>query len=238
MATNEVPVDKEKLHLLGDVTYEADLLLRAKYLETITGGLSGFKEFLSKRNRGTFLLTSNFETGRISVLIENGKVASTLYIDSTTGERRAGEDSLNLFLELVARPDSVFRVFEIRESREETTPAQEPVRETSTARQPLEKVPQIPSGALTIDSDKLQQFKKEFRQIAVETAEAFGCRIVDLTYEIVGNDLTISIILKKKGIFGKCLEDELAETLRNDLPLLRDNFDLKLNINLKTSLME
>lgn len=239
MTTEDIPVARDKLHLLGDVTFEAELLLKAKYVETLSGGLQSFKEFLVKNNQGTYLLTGIIENGRVSILVENGKVSSTLFIDSYTGERVSGEKSLDILLKTLSQPGIVLRVFEVKENKEIVLVQKEEVKQATPPGKPVEK-PQaaIPVEKTAVDSEKLQQFKKEFRQIANETAEAYGCRIVDLVYELVGNELTILITLRKKGIFGKCLEEEFAETIKNDLPLLRDNYDLKLNIHLKTRIEE
>ncbi len=239
LTLEDIPVEKDRLHLLGDVTFEAELLLKAKYIETLSGGLQNFKEFLTRRNRGTYLLTGNTENGRVSLLVENGKVSSALFVDSYTGERISGEKSLEILLGALYQHNIVFRVFEVKENKETVQVQSEIIEQPAPPEKPVEKSkPAVPVEKLAIDFDKLQQFKKEFRQIASETAEAYGCRIVDLVYELVGNDLTILITLRKKGIFGKCLEKEFAETIENDIPLLRDNFDLKLNIHLETRLAE
>lgn len=184
-------------------------------------------------------MTGNTENGRVSLLVENGKVSSALFVDSYTGERISGEKSLEILLGVLYQPNIVFRVFEVKENKETVQVQSEIIEQPAPPEKPVEKSkPAVLVEKLAIDFDKLQQFKKEFRQIASETAEAYGCRIVDLVYELVGNDLTILITLRKKGIFGKCLEKEFAETIENDIPLLRDNFDLKLNIHLETRLAE
>jgi len=239
LTTEDIPVARDKLHLLGDVTFEAELLLKAKYVETFSGGLQSFKDFLVKNNQGTYLLTGIIENGRVTILVENGKVSSTLFIDSYTGERVSGERSLDILIKTLSQPGIVLRVFEVKDNRETVPVQKEEVKQATPPGKPVEK-PQatIPVEKTAVDSEKLQQFKKEFRQIANETAEAYGCRIVDLVYELVGNELTVLITLRKKGIFGKCLEEEFAETIKNDLPLLRDNYDLKLNIHLKTRVEE
>jgi hypothetical protein len=240
LASGDIPVERDKLHMLGDVIFEAQLLLKAKYVESLPGNLQSFKEFLIKHNKGTYLLTGNVENGRISVLVENGKVSSILFVESYTGERIVGEKSLDILLNIFSQPNTTLRVFEVREEKEAVEVQKEKTEQPAPSVKSAEK-PQattFPSKTIELDPEKLQRFKQEFRQIANETAEAYGCRIVDLVYEIVGDDLTILIALKKKGIFGKCLEKEFAETIKNDLPLLRENYDLKLNIILKTSLEE
>jgi len=240
LATGDVPVERDKLHMLDDVIFEAQLLLKAKYVESLPGNLQSFKEFLIKRNKGTYLLTGNVENGRVSVLVENGKVSSILFVDSYTGERIVGEKSLVVLMNILSQPDTTLRVFEVREEKEavevQKEKTEQPAPSVKSAEKP--KATTSPSKTIELDTEKLQRFKREFRQIANETAEAYGCRIVDLVYEIIGDDLTILISLKKKGMFGRCLEEEFAETIKNDLPLLRENYDLKLNIILKTSLEE
>jgi len=238
-----VKYDPNSMDLLGDPVVEAQMLLAGRYVEAFKITLVDFVELLSsKASKGSFLLSCR-DDNSYTVLIEDGVVKSVVEYSTEVSARIHGFAALKNMVKvltstllecrlfrLVAEPSAGEAVAQV--STEKAPAVVEPgrtaetVEAVSATRTPVEVVEKPP-----IDMDKLRGFTKYLRDVVRETAELYGCILVDeLDVKVNTDRVVIRARLRKKGIFGKCRSDDLKSVIERDLPLMKELYEINVNI--------
>jgi len=238
-----VKYDPNSMDLLGDPVVEAQMLIASQYVEALKITLVDFIELLSsKASKGSFLLSCR-DDNSYTVLIEDGVVKSVAEYSAEVSTRIHGFTALKNMVKALTSTLLECRLFRlVAEPRageataqlsEEKTPAMmetggtiETVEVTSATRTPVEAVEKPP-----IDMDKLRGFTKYLRNVVRETAELYGCVLVDeLDVKVNTDRVVIRAKLRKKGIFGKCRSNDLKSVIERDLPLIKELYEINVDI--------
>lgn len=238
-----LPIDLRRIGLLGDVIYEAQLLIRSRFIDKIELDLNKFLDISSYNKYGNILLITEVEGRRFVVYIENNSIVSVVLSEIKEGTRYSGVKALALLLQLLKLKPLSFKLFEIvpeltdtteRISRKQSGSIDQPVStsKTSAKRKEIEVKTKAPTGSATVVfAEKIIQFREKAKQILSDIATASGCILQDARISVSRGTINIHIVLKKK-MFSKCKVEEFKKKAEKDLELLMEMFDLALPINI------
>lgn len=255
--------DPSSLNLLEDPVKEAELFLRGQYVETVTITLADFVELISSRlSKGSYLLSCRDDIS-YTILIEDGVIKSIVeYFE--TSIRIPGYMALRDFSRKLASSMIECRVFNLTaKQREGESGAQVSVQAGEVkVVQPVEPggksiesvkpaAPLAGEGAAhritetvkpvvppAIDQDRLKGFVKHLRDIISETAELYGCMMIDdISTDLSNEVLVVKVKLRKRGLFGKCRDSELKTNIEKDLPILKELHEVGLEIRIEFQLI-
>jgi len=238
-----VKYDPNSMNLLGDPVVEAQMLIASQYVEALKITLVDFIELLSsKASKGSFLLSCR-DDNSYTVLIEDGVVKSVVEYSTEVSARIHGFTALKNLVKALTSTLLECRLFRLvaepgageatAQLSGEKTPAVmeaggtiETMEVTSATRTPVEVVEKPP-----IDMDKLRGFTKYLRDVVRETAELYGCVLLDeLDVKVNTDRVVVRAKLRKKGIFGKCRSNDLISVIKRDLPLIKELYEINVNI--------
>lgn len=235
-----MPIDLRRIGLLGDVVYEAQLLIKSRFVNKVDLDLNGFLRISDYNKYGNILLVTEVEGRRFVIYIENDKIVSIVVSEVKEGTRHSGVRALALLLQLLKLKPLSFKVFEIVPELNDVT---EDVsrRTTRTARSTITpatvdvkargKVQSSTTSATVVFAEKLVQFRDRVKQVLQEIASVSGCVLQDVKVNVSKGTINIHVVLKKK-LFFKCKVEEFKENARKDVELLMEMFDLALPFNI------
>jgi len=236
-----LPVDYSRVNALADITFEASILLRSKFVKRIDLKYEDFAKLPEISGGKNVLLVTEIDNKRFLIYIEKGIIVSSLVSDPVKGERYAGVKPLAMLIAISRNQPIKFKVFEVAEISEDKTleaPRRalhrilEEVRETAT--------PQTAQAAKTETSTEkpaVVEFAKkfaEFREKAVKAvhdlAPLYNCQVLGIEVGVSKGYVSVVVRVKKRGFFGKCDESKLKNSLEKDLELLALMHDIGLPV--------
>ncbi|AFL66148.1 hypothetical protein [Desulfurococcus amylolyticus] len=236
--------DPSSLNLLEDPVKEAELFLRGRYVETVAITLADFVELVSSRlSKGSYLLSCRDDIS-YAILIEDGVIKSIVeYFE--TSIRIPGYMALRDFSRKLASSMIECRIFDLTaKQREGESGAQvsmqagevKGVQPVEPGGKSIETVKPVAQPA--IDQDRLKGFVKHLRDIVSETAELYGCVMIDnISTDLSNEVLVVKVKLRKKGLFGKCRDSELKTNIEKDLPILKELHEVGLEVKIEFQLI-
>jgi len=229
-----LPIDLKRISVLSDITFEAQLLMRSRFIKKITLNYDDFQKLHEYSNDKDILLTTELDNKRFIIYIEKGKIVSAAMSDPGKGERTVGLKPLaSLILASKIQP-IVFKLFEIQPMVEEDVTREAPRRAVGdeVVQQAVEKRVEKPESVekpiVVQFAEKLAEFKNKAYKIISDTALAYGCRVADFKLNVSRGLINITISVRKKSVLGKCDIDSLKNVLENDLNLLLVMYDISL----------
>ncbi len=232
-----MPIDTSRLEVLNDITFEAQLIMRSKFVRKI---ILSYEDFLNLHELGKdkeILLTTTLDGKRFLIYIDHGKIVSTAMADPRTGSRIVGLKPLaTLILASKIKPIS-FKLFEVQKAeeidktRETPTPRRITLIERKPTTKPVKKKEEKP--AILKFSEKLKEFMEKVEKEINEVAPFYGCKPVDLKIELRKGVINIKLKVTKKGLFSKCKVDKLKEVLTGDVDLYLSMLDLNIPFSLE-----
>ncbi|MEL9909400.1 MAG: hypothetical protein QXP97_06075 [Desulfurococcus sp.] len=235
--------DPSSLNLLEDPVKEAELFLRGQYVEAVTITLSDFVELVSSRlSKGSYLLSCRDDIS-YTILIEDGVIKSIVeYFE--TSIRIPGYMALRDFSRKLASSMIECRIFDLTAKRREGESGTQVSMQAGEVKevQPVEPGGKSmesvkPAAPPAIDQDRLKGFVKHLRDIISETAELYGCVMIDdISTDLSNEVLAVKVKLRKKGLFGKCRDSELKTNIEKDLPILKELHEVGLEVKIEFQL--
>ena len=241
---SRLSLDLKRMELLRDITFEADLLRRSRFLEKRYMDVDGLFKFFEEYRAGKYLLTATIDDKRYVMYVEDGKIISQALSDPSSGRRLVGLRALAHFVSRLLRGSVQVRVFIIEEERvEEEAPTREfPKGETIPIKKPsIEKIKQLAHltvkqrGVIErrviekrkpIDKDRLKELRKRLVEVLSDLLSYHGYRLVDIDIDLRNSDVYIEINIKKKKLFGATDPKTLREKVRQETEILFNMFDL------------
>lgn len=226
-----LPIDTKRMNILSDITLEAQLLMRSKFLKKITLKYEDMLKIHELGKDKEVLLTTELDGKRYIIYIDHGVIVSTAATDPERGARIVGLRPLaTLILASKIKP-LTFKLFEIHPYGEDKTrEAPKTVyREFITKKKPIPKI----TATAEKKEPMIMEFSKMLKELLEKTkhdvedvAPLYGCKLVDVKLAISRGIIYIRIYVKKRGIFAKCDIEKLKENLRNDLEVITSMLDL------------
>ncbi|ADI32086.1 hypothetical protein [Staphylothermus hellenicus] len=228
-----LPIDTGRMNVLSDITFEAQLLMRSKFLKKITLGYEDMLKINELGKDKEVLLTTELNNKRYIIYIDHGVIVSSAETDPDKGTRIVGLRPLaTLILASKIKP-LTFKLFEIQPYEEEKT------REApkTVYREFITKKKIVPTTihAAEKKEPKIMEFSKMLKELIDKTkqdvedlAPLYGCKLVDVKLAISRGIIYIRVYVKKKGFLGKCDIEKLKENIKNDLEVITSMIDLNL----------
>ena len=245
-----MPLDIDKMDRLADITFEADLLRRSRFVGRRKFGIEEFLKFLESLKKKKALLTAKADSHRYIIYIEDGKLASAAISDYSTGKRVVGLRALSQIVSKLIKEVIVFRVFSIEEAEEkyEESIFTEKTRQlTAEEREELEALARINIAAYrkrlqsmettskhVVREISLDELKKKIKETLEDVLEYKGYKLVDLKVQFDGSKLNIVVNIKRRKLFGVAKVNELVGILKKEIDTLfrlldtRKAYDLKI----------
>lgn len=245
-----LPVDYNRVELLRDITFEAQLLIRSRFVRKITLKYDDFKKLHEYSNSKDVLLITEISGNRFIVYIERGVIVSTAMSNPTRGERIVGLKPLATLITISKQQPVIMKLFEILEKTEDRTletiskpqplaldntiaTAQKQIVREEAVTKPVEEKPLI-----VMFAERLREFKNRVEKILYEVTPMYGCKLVEYKISIARETIVLNIVLKKKSVITKCRVDELRSLLKNDLELILTMLDINLPLDLNIDFKE
>lgn len=242
-----LPIDLKRIGSLGDIMYEANLLIKSRFIDKIELDLNKFIDIPSYNKYGNILLITEVEGRRFIVYIENNNIVSVALSELKGGARHSGVKALALLLQLLKLKPLTFKLFEVAP---ELTDATEKI--SKKPREPSEQMAssirvnvkgrgvegktKVPKASATVVfAEKVAQFKEKAKQVLSDIASASGCTLQDVKINISKGTMNVHVTLKKR-MFSKCRAEEFKKKAEKDLELLIEMFDLALPVNITLEL--
>ncbi len=226
-----LPIDTQRIEVLKDITFEAQLLMKSKFIRKITLTYDDFKKLHELGKDKEVLLTTNLEGKRFVIYIDHGKIVSSAVSDPKTNKRIVGLRPLaTLILASKIKPVTL-KYFEVQKEFSEDKTRETPkriykeLRVKQQVQVPTKKEEEKPPVILEF-SKKIKEFMDRIRYELDEVAPYYGCRPVDVKIELSRGILTLKVYVTKKGIFSKCNVKKLEDILSGDTDLILSMLDL------------
>ncbi len=231
-----MPIDTKRIDVLKDITFEAQLLMRSKFVRKITISYEDFKKIYELGKDKEILLTTNLEGKRFLIYIDHGRIVSTAVSDPKTSKRVVGLRPLaTLILASRIKPLS-FKLFEVQKEFREDVTRETPrriyaelrtKREEKTEKKPGEKARSEEGKPVILEfSKKLKEFLDRITSELQEVAPFYGCKTIDVKIELSRGVLALKVFVTKKGLFSRCKVDKLEDVLAGDVDLILSMLDL------------
>ncbi|RLG81447.1 MAG: hypothetical protein DRO13_01140 [Thermoprotei archaeon] len=220
-----LPIDLDKADLLGDITFEAQLLIRSRFLGSITVRYEDFKRIHEYSDGKEVLLTAELEGKRFVVYMSNGVIVSVAMSDLEKGERIAGLKPLENLIKISREKPIQFKLFEVVPGEEEKKP---PTTEAAVE----EAVVEEEREGVELEK-KLEEFRNRVRKIIEDTAPAYGCQVVETRVNVAEDKVYVEVLVRKKGLFSRCKSGELKDLLESDLKLVAAMHDLYIPVSVE-----
>jgi len=237
-----LPVEYSRANVLKDITFEAQLLIKSRFVKKIEMRYEDFKKIHEIDKDKDILLITEIEGKRYLIYIEKGKIVSCAMSDPVKGERIVGLKPLALLIAISRQQPVSFKVFEVQERNEDRTLEASPIHrlleppniEQAVVREKtVEKREEKP---LIVEfTERLNEFRKKSINVIMDTAAHYGCRVIDVDFNVSKGYININLTVKKKGLFSKCNIDVLKNILERDLEiiLLMHDINLPVRINIR-----
>ncbi|MCD6487840.1 MAG: hypothetical protein J7K21_01260 [Desulfurococcales archaeon] len=247
-----MPLDIDKMDRLADITFEADLLRRSRFVGRRKFGIEEFLKFLESLKKKKALLTAKADSHRYIIYIEDCKLASAAISDYSTGKRIVGLRALSQIVSKLIKEAIVFRVFSIEtekaeEKYEESIFTEKTRQLTAEEREELEALARINIAAYrkrlqsmettskhVVREISLDELKKKIKETLEDVLEYKGYKLVDLKVQFDGSKLNIVVNIKRRKLFGVAKVNELVGILKKEIDTLfrlldtRKAYDLKI----------
>ncbi len=238
-----MPIETDKLNILSDITFEAQLLLRSKFIKKIKLSFEDFKNLPKLAKDKEVLLTTNLDGKRFIIYLDHGKIVSSAMVNTDNGTRQVGLKPLATLIAASKITPVVFKLYEVQPMVSEDRTREASIRprtlEIGSKRRarPLKvkAKPEIkPVGKEEKEGEpiileftkRIKEFMDKMREDVADLAGYYGCKFVDLKIEISRGVLKVKIYVKKKGLFTKCRTEELKKAVENDADILLTMLDL------------
>lgn len=234
-----LPLDFKKISLLNDSVFEAQLLLRSRFVTKIELDFSKFLNIKEYNKYGEILLITEVEGKRFVVYIEGDKISSVAYSEPKSGYRYAGVRALALLLQLLKLKPISFKMFELMKEYDDKT-REVPHKIVKQSVQKVESVPVLvkrdfDKPVSVLFAEKLSEFQKKARALVEELSNTYGCQLIDFKLMLSKGVIIIEISVKKK-LLSKCKADDLRKNIMKDLELLLNMHDLAFPIRVEVSI--
>ena len=241
---SRLSLDLKRMELLRDITFEADLLRRSRFLEKRNMDIDGLFKFFEKFTVGKYLLTASIDNKRYVMYIEDGKIVSSALSDPSSGKRLVGLRALAHFISKLLRGSIQVRVFVIEEERvEEETPTREfPGGETIPIKKPaIERIRQLAHLTVKqrrviekrfieekkpVDQEKLKELRKKLEDVLGDLLNYHGYKLVNVEIDIKDSDVYIELDIKKRKLFGATDPKKLKKRVEEETEILFNMLDL------------
>jgi len=241
---SKLSLDLKRMELLRDITFEADLLRRSRFLEKRNMDIDGLFKFLERFIVGKYLLTANINNKRYVMYVENGKIVSLALSDPSSGSRYVGLRALANFISKLLKGNIQVRIFIIEE---EKVKKESPPREVSEGgaipikRPTIDKMRQLANLATkqrriierrviekekTADAEKLKELRKKLEDVLGELLNYHGYRLVNIKIDVENSDIYIELDIKKKKLFGATDPKKLKKKVEEETEILFNMLDL------------
>ncbi|NPA97775.1 MAG: hypothetical protein GXO43_00190 [Crenarchaeota archaeon] len=240
-----MPIETDKLNVLSDITFEAQLLLRSKFIKKIKLGFEDFKNLPKLAEDKEVLLTTTLDGKRFIIYLSHGKIVSSAMVDTSSGTRQVGLKPLATLIAASKISPITFKLYEVQPMVSEDR-----TREASIRPSLLEKGSRKRSGPIEVKAvpevrpvpipkeekegqpiileftRRIKEFMDKMKEDVSDLAGYYGCKFLDLKIEISRGVLKIKIYVKKKGLFTKCRTEDLKKAVENDADILLTMLDL------------
>lgn len=241
---SRLSLDLKRMELLRDITFEADLLRRSRFLEKRDMDIDGLFKFFEKFTVGKYLLTASIDNKRYVMYIEDGKIVSSALFDPSSGKRLVGLRALAHFISKLLRGSVQVRVFIIEEERvEEETPTREfPRGKTIPIKKPaIERIKQLAHLTVKqrrvvekriieekkpVDQERLKELRKKLEDVLGDLLNYHGYKLVNVKIDIKDSDVYIELDIKKRKLFGATDPKKLKKRVEEETEILFNMFDL------------
>ena len=241
---SRLSLDLKRMELLRDITFEADLLRRSRFLEKRNMDIDGLFKFFEKFTVGKYLLTASIDNKRYVMYIEDGKIVSSALSDPSSGKRLVGLRALAHFISKLLRGSVQVRVFIIEEERvEEETPTREfPRGKTIPIKKPaIERIKQLAHLTVKqrrvvekriieekkpVDQERLKELRKKLEDVLGDLLNYHGYKLVNVKIDIKDSDVYIELDIKKRKLFGATDPKKLKKRVEEETEILFNMFDL------------
>ncbi len=239
-----MPIETEKLNILSDITFEAQLLLRSKFVKKIKLSFEDFKNLPKLAEDKEVLLTTTLDGKRFIVYLSHGKIVSSAMVDTRKGTRQVGLKPLATLIAASKIAPIVFKLYEIQPMVSEDRTREASIRPRSLEvgfkrrARPVRVMakPEIRHGGIEEKESgepiileftkRIKEFMEKMKEDVADLAGYYGCKFIDLKVEISRGILKIKIYVKKKGLFTKCRAEDLKKAVENDADILLTMLDL------------
>ena len=238
-----MPIETDKLNILSDITFEAQLLLRSKFIRKIKLSFEDFKNLPKLAKDKEVLLTTNLDGKRFIVYLDHGKIVSSAMVNTDKGTRQVGLKPLATLIAASKITPVVFKLYEVQPMVSEDRTREASIRprtlEIGSKRRakplkakakpeikPIGKEEKEGEPIILEFTKRIKEFMDKMREDVVDLAGYYGCKFVDLKIEISRGVLKVKIYVKKKGLFTKCRTEELKKAVENDADILLTMLDL------------
>ncbi len=242
---SRLPLDLKRMELLRDITFEADLLKRSRFMEKKSINIDSFLKLVETLNVGKYLITSTVNGKRFVMYIEEGKIVSTALGDPISGKRVVGLRALAHFISKLLVEELSVRIFSIGEEKveEEAKTKELPKEETMPIKRPvlrrIRELAQITVKQRTVvereisiaekkelDEEKLKELKNKLEDILSDILSYHGYKLTELKVEVKDSDIYIDVGMKKKKLFGATDPKVLEKKMFKETEILLSMLDL------------
>jgi len=241
---SRLSLDLKRMELLRDITFEADLLRRSRFLEKRNMDIDGLFKFFEKFTIGKYLLTASIDNKRYVMYIEDGKIVSSALSDPSSGKRLVGLRALAHFISKLLRGSVQVRVFIIEEERvEEETPTREfPRGKTIPIKKPaIERIKQLAHLTVKqrrvvekriieekkpVEQERLKELRKRLEDVLGDLLNYHGYKLVNIKIDIKDSDVYIELDIKKRKLFGATDPKKLKKRVEEETEILFNMLDL------------
>ncbi len=238
-----MPIETEKLNILSDITFEAQLLLRSKFIKKIKLNFEDFKNLPKLAENKEVLLTTNLDGKRFIVYLNHGKIVSSAMVDTSKGTRQVGLKPLATLIAASKITPVVFKLYEVQPMVSDDRTREASIRprtlEIGSKRRvkpvkvkakpeikPVRKEEKEGEPIILEFTKRIKEFMDKMKEDVTDLAGYYGCKFIDLKIEISRGVLKIKIYVKKKGLFTKCRAEDLKKAVENDADILLTMLDL------------
>ncbi|WP_440059710.1 hypothetical protein ACSU1N_00700 [Thermogladius sp. 4427co] len=225
-------IDYNRLDMLKDISTEAGLYIRSKLLRTIELSFNDVVNITSLSMGRNIIVTATLEDYKFAVYIEKDTLVSSLmYNLKDPSKRESGLKPLAYLAALARdRPVKAF-VYEVLQHIEEekTSPLPPPARGVEEARE-------LPRESLThIQAEKINKFSRALERIVSDYANVSKCRVESFTVSISKGVLYVRVVVRKKGLLGKCDDARLKAFIERDIDLLIAEYEINMPVKIIVS---
>ncbi len=247
---SKLPLELKKMDLLNDIVFEADLIRRSTFLKRVSVGLNEFIDLLNRLSSGEYLITSNIDSKRYVLYIDNGRIASVALTDPLKGERIVGLRALANFIKTIMKSSIQVRLFTIgveeaahlteEELKEETRELPQG-KTIPISKEELEKIEELIRMSFRERVEKrvprervkkidLRKLERKLKEVIEDILAYHGYKLVNLKTNLTNDIVTIDVSVKKKKLFGAKSIPEVTERIREEVKTLFIILDIDKNV--------
>ncbi len=237
----EMMIDYKKLDLLNDITFEANLLMRSRFVERRSVDLDGFLRLLEEYKDRDIIITSRLNGRRFIAYIEKGTIISTALSDPKTGRRITGLRPLAQLLLMAMQKQVPLRIFVVEEEKEKREEKREETRaekelnvdlkilERATTIRPPKKEEAVekPVEKHVIDEKTLEELKQKITEAFEDVLNYKGYRLLGVEIEYREGKIIVKTYVKKKKLFGAAKLEDVKQALQGEVDITLKLMEIK-----------